>query len=153
MFIPTTQLTQSGTSGGGSPVIIWPQVAGTVVQGTWDNNSLDSNVRWFNTYWGNFATKAQNDEMTWQVYLMAGTWRLDVYGLTATYNGIADWRIDGSSIGTQDWYSGSTVYNLTKSITGITVASSGIKVFGPENLGQERIRHQLQHLLLNRPTH
>jgi len=67
---------------------------------------------------------AQNDEFSNDFTLKAGSYDIYILGVTEGNKGIATIYIDDVSQGTQDWYSGSTVYNVIKS-TAITVSGNG----------------------------
>ena len=69
----------------------------------------------------------QNSYIEWNLLLGAGTWAVDV--ITSTYNGsgIITVSIDGSSVGTIDLYSASVLDNVQQSLTGISVAATGVK--------------------------
>lgn len=71
----------------------------------------------------------QNDEVEWDIWLEAGTYTLFAVSATTTDRGISTFTLDGSSVGTLDWYAGSTTSNVLKTITGITVATAGLKSF------------------------
>lgn len=81
------------------------------------------------TQWGNGyaeqSTPAINDEFSQSFYLAAGTYNFYALGVTFTDCGITTWSIDGGSIGTMDWYSTPAAFNALKSITSITIATSG----------------------------
>ncbi len=78
-----------------------------------------------NTYWVQ-ATPLNSDNLEWAVWLEAGTYTVDIYGITGTDNGILDWYLDNVSIATgQDWYAASAVKNTKKSIASVTVTGSG----------------------------
>lgn len=73
------------------------------------------------------SSGAQNAEIGWDVTLAAGTWTLSIVVSTFSNNGIITASIDGSSVGTIDLYTAGAVLNSKKSITGITVATTGKK--------------------------
>lgn len=71
------------------------------------------------------AADADNsDYMEWQVNLAAGTYTLTGVFFRSTDRGIADWSLDGVSVGTYDMY-GVAGWNIVSEITGITVAADG----------------------------
>ncbi len=69
----------------------------------------------------------QNSYIEWNLLLGAGTWAVDV--MTSTYNGsgIITVSLDGSSVGTIDLYSAGVADNVQQSLTGVTVAATGVK--------------------------
>jgi hypothetical protein len=76
--------------------------------------------------YSNQTTAANNDEITSSFWLAAGTYTLNVFGSTNTNAAKIDWYIDGSITGItgQDWYSGSQVFNVSKTGS-ITVTGDG----------------------------
>ena len=72
------------------------------------------------------STGAQNAEVTFNVALAAGTWKLKILYAASTGGGIYTVSLDGSSIGTIDCYNGSTTYNNVGTISGFTVSAPGI---------------------------
>lgn len=71
---------------------------------------------------------AQNDQIGWDVVLAAGTWTFDMIHHTGSGRGIYTVSLDGTSIGTTvDGYDGSGALNVFKTITGITVSTTGKK--------------------------
>lgn len=73
------------------------------------------------------STGAQNAEIGWDVLLSAGTWTFSLLAIGVSDGGIATVSLDGNSIGTIDTYSKEVAYNLLKTITGATVATTGKK--------------------------
>lgn len=72
----------------------------------------------------NSATKAQNDEISWDVTLAAGTWTLDFYYTQSAAGGIATITLGAISVGTVDTYNASTVKNVHTAITAIAVGTT-----------------------------
>jgi len=86
------------------------------------------------------SSGAANDEVTWDVLLGAGTWSLQlmyqqasdqgVYTVQLASDGVTFVTVNSSpynaSTGTIDAYTAGTTNNVTSTITGITVSSSGI---------------------------
>lgn len=68
------------------------------------------------------------NEVGWHVPLRSGTWSLYVAHSTAADNGIWDFRIDSTSIGTYDAYAASPSLHAFTSLTGWKVAPSGVKL-------------------------
>lgn len=96
----------------------------SATNGSWGYQSNASAVGYFYLIFHGDAVA--NSYLEWQVLLSAGTWKLEIMGITNTDEGIATLTLDGNSIGTLDWY-GSLTFNVIKSITGIVIASTGIK--------------------------
>ena len=71
----------------------------------------------------NAANADDGDYMEWDVLVDAGTYRIDLFIITATDRAIHDVLIDGSSIGTTDGYSAGTVRNVVASFTGVALAA------------------------------
>lgn len=72
----------------------------------------------------NLSSGAQNDAISWDVVLGAGTWTLELLHITSTDRGIYTVVLGGSSVGTIDGYSAAATYNVRSSVTGITVSSA-----------------------------
>lgn len=73
------------------------------------------------------STGDQNAEVGWDVVLGAGTWTLSIICRTGADYGIATVSLAGTSAGTIDLYVDPGGDNNSKSITGITVATTGKK--------------------------
>lgn len=93
----------------------------------------DANTNWDTistsaSQYGGFAlasSAAQNDEISFNVILAAGTWTVRLMHVKGTNRGIYSVQIDDSEEGTIDGYNGSAVNNARDSVAGITVASGG----------------------------
>lgn len=73
------------------------------------------------------SPSATGDAREWTFYLAAGTYIFTVVGITNTSYGIVGWTLDGAAIVTgQDWFGSSLVYNVVKTTTAISVATSGL---------------------------
>jgi hypothetical protein len=70
---------------------------------------------------------AQNDEVGWDLIIAKGTWNLSFIAATTVASAIASVRIDDVGVGTADLYASPTVLNVTKTIAGVVVASTGKK--------------------------
>jgi hypothetical protein len=69
---------------------------------------------------------AVNDRLGWAFPCQAGDFTVRVNGRTFNSAGKVDWYFDGELVATgQDWYSASTVNNVTKTFT-ITIPEDGI---------------------------
>lgn len=70
---------------------------------------------------------SQNDEIVWNVYLDSVTWKFPLIYNSFASAGIATIQLDGSTVGTIDMYSAGTTRNVYSEITGIAVATPGVK--------------------------
>lgn len=93
-------------------------ITGNALTNTHDN-SQDYNIFSYQN------TPANGDTFEHYFELSAGTYTLDVLGLTANSRGLIDWYIDGVlAVSGQDWYSSGLTYNVRKTAT-VTVGSAG----------------------------
>lgn len=88
--------------------------------------------------WGNYAlfegglnslyntSGANGDELLYPVALGAGTYTLAVAHRASGNSGIAQFLLDATSLGTQDWYSAATLDDQITTIAGIVVAANGL---------------------------
>jgi hypothetical protein len=74
----------------------------------------------------NQASAAQNDAITFELPLAAGTWDLRVIYRAITNGAIITAALDGTTVGTIDTYAVAAP-NQTGTVTGISVATSGVK--------------------------
>lgn len=73
---------------------------------------------------------ANADSFEQSFLLAAGTYTVYILGQTTTASGIVDWELDGTQIkDNQDWYSGSTVANVEKTIASVVISETGRHVF------------------------
>ena len=94
----------------------------SITQGTWTITITASQV--LNFYLANGGT--QNDQINYTFdSTSSGTFTLSILGSTTSNSGISTVYIDGVSQGTLDWYSGSSVYNVVKTLS-ITLTTSGL---------------------------
>lgn len=70
------------------------------------------------------TSNAQNDAISWDVVLSAGTWNATIWVRKSSNTGIITLNIDGSSAGTADTYNGSAAYAKV-TINGWTVSATG----------------------------
>lgn len=73
------------------------------------------------------STGAQSAQIGWDVVMAAGTWTLNVLTITILNAGIIGAALGPSPVGVMDTYSAGTTYNVSKSITGIVVSTTGKK--------------------------
>lgn len=115
----------SGTLGQ-SGLYINPAGYDSIVQGTWAYINLTDAGGVQNAFFIN-TSHANNDELRFTGFLGKGTYSCFAYGWGGTDEGILDVEIGGTSVGTMDFYNAGGTACLTRSITGITVTSSGVK--------------------------
>ena len=70
------------------------------------------------------STDAQNDSISWDVVLAAGTWTLEILTRKSTDQGIVTALLDATTLGTMDLYNGALQYNRVSSIASIAVTST-----------------------------
>ena len=108
---------------GGSPIEIIPWEL-TSIQGTWVG-AVDTT--YFASNYFNNSTSAQNDEFSFQAFLMEGTWSFKIIGQEWGNGAISTIAIDASDVGTMDWYAGASSCIVSRTINNIAVATSGLK--------------------------
>jgi len=96
-----------------------------IISGTWLFSQDASDIAGMAAY---VSSPAINDQIDYTAFLAAGTYTINMIGRHATNKGIATILIDGVSVGTMDWYdAGGQAYHEKRTITGVVVATSGIK--------------------------
>lgn len=82
-----------------------------------------------NSYWGVVAANANDgDEITWSVWLAAGTYTIEKVGVEASTRGKLDWTMDGASLTSgEDWYNAATTHNVSKS-NSVSIYGNGYHV-------------------------
>lgn len=111
---------QSGSSGAPhrADVVV---TAATLTGGTWALVFVSSRLTTSNN------SIADGDWSEWDVWVDAGTWRIDFSCLTSGSSGVVQWSLDGVDVGaTIDNYSASTVTDVQKAVTDITVTEAGV---------------------------
>jgi hypothetical protein len=108
--------------GGGGYINILPLSYSSIGQGTWA--LYFRSVDWACSFLENTSV-ANGDNITYPVYLMAGTYTLLILTVTQTDGGKVDIALNGTVVGTVDQYA-SLADNVRQTITGIVVASAGI---------------------------
>lgn len=73
------------------------------------------------------SSGAQNDEVSWQVWMDVGTWKFSLVHNTGAILGIYSVRLDGVEQGTIDGYAGAGASNVYSEVTGISVTTAGVK--------------------------
>lgn len=131
-------------------VPLLPTAVATV--GTW-TAAVDPGAL-FNGFMANSGAPAQNDEISHDVTLSAGTWSLELLYAGGTNTAIATVLLGGVSIGTINTYRAAFAYNLRTSITGVTVAGTGKKRLtiraATKDASSTAFRLNLTHLRLTR---
>lgn len=72
-----------------------------------------------------FSSGAQNDAISWDIMLPAGTWAFELIHSQNTNRGIYSVRLDDVEKGTIDGYAGSETLNVRSQVTDIVVATTG----------------------------
>lgn len=112
------------TETGAGHVTILPFAYHSVIQGTWAfTNSSTTRVM---GYLAN-TSLAQNDELNFKAALSAGTYTFVLFTAKNSNHGICHVYVAGTDEGQVDLYNGSLVENQISKVTGVTVASGGIK--------------------------
>jgi len=75
------------------------------------------------------GTPAVNDAFSHSFFLPAGTYDLDILGVTQNVCGIVTWKVDGSTVASDDFYTSATVFNVVKHHSGIVIATDGYHKF------------------------
>lgn len=104
--------------------IIYSTEYSSITQGTWVyvNNANDRHRGVYRN-----STNADGDKICYDdIYLNAGTWRIDISGRQVASHGILKIDIDGTEVASHDQY-GATTYNVRYSTTGIAIATAGFK--------------------------
>ncbi|KKT92569.1 MAG: hypothetical protein A3E37_00980 [Candidatus Andersenbacteria bacterium RIFCSPHIGHO2_12_FULL_46_9] len=74
------------------------------------------------------SSGAQNAYVEWRVNLQPGTWTVSIMAKKANNMGTMTVALDGTSLGTIDWYAASDAANQVASITGVSVTEGGTKL-------------------------
>lgn len=107
-------------------VSLEPTHTTSIVAGTWTNQSPQAS-QYKNGWLYNGAGAALNDEITYKVFLQAGTYTVSFLSLTNTDCPIITITLGGVSLGTIDFYTASTVFNALKQVTGVALPTSGVQ--------------------------
>lgn len=75
------------------------------------------------------SSGAQNAEISWDIWLEAGTYKYAQIATHGTSVGIHHIQLDGSDVGTIDGYAGANSNNNYAEVTGIVIATAGVKTF------------------------
>lgn len=76
------------------------------------------------------------DSVSWYIEMAAGTWSIKAICFTDATSGIYSVKIDGTTVGSFDFYSASGTFNVAMTITGVSVPSSGVKTLTLEATGK-----------------
>ena len=93
----------------------------SVIAGTWLTEVNAAQYK--NGWWTN--TGNQNDEITYETALEAGTYSIFLVTITNSDQAILTITLGGVAAGTIDCYSAITAFSVTKSLTGIVLSTSG----------------------------
>lgn len=113
-----------GTGGGG-----YPHTVGIVATTPAITHNAWNTINWASVMPLGFrliSSGGQNAAVAWDVLMDAGTWTIGLTHQAGTSRGIYSVRIDGTQVGLIDGY-GASEYNATGSVTGVAVATAGIK--------------------------
>ena len=105
-------------------IVIFPYFYNTIGQGTWALNYYSQNI--FGTGFFN-TTFADGDNLTFEVYLAAGTYTLRMIHAKQTNSCILDIDIDAAEVASFDTYADPISYNEIATQTAINVAAAGLK--------------------------
>ncbi len=109
---------------GGGHITILPLSWSAIGQGTF---AIIADASAYTGWIAYNSSVANGDNISYQVYLAAGTYALLLLTVTATNRAIVDFDIDATEVASFDCYSGAAVYNALKTQTGIVIATSGLK--------------------------
>ncbi len=124
---PTFQAAAGGTETQQNPIIIPPWVFKSIIQGSWVREITD--LQYYCGDMTNGSSMAQNDELSYKVWIPEGTYTIYMVAVTDTNHGVTHIEIDTTEVGTMDWYNGSTLRNVVKSIASVNITTSGLKDF------------------------
>ena len=105
-------------------ITILPWNYSSIGQGTWVFETLPSQWAAFKFY---NTTVADGDNLSYKVFLQAGTYTLRLLVARDPLCGIADIDIDDVEVASFDLYDAARLYNQVFSEAGIVVAASGLK--------------------------
>lgn len=120
----TVDITPGAGGGGEGHITIIPLSYNSIGQGTWTFDI--SALYWFNAIFYN-STHNDGDNISYKVYLDAGTYTLLLLTRTHTAYGILDIDIDAAEVASFDLYSNPLVNNVRKIQAGIPIAAAGLK--------------------------
>lgn len=104
--------------------MLWSEIE--VIDG--NANTLSLNASQILGHWFEQQPAAQNDKCQLVTSLPAGEYQLHMVGHTSSASGITTVKMDGTSLGTPDWYTASGGFNAKRSLN-FTVDIGGEKVF------------------------
>jgi hypothetical protein len=128
-------LKRSGTDIVGSSGITADPGEGHIFIGIWSPNSIGQGT-WalsggpagtlFGVIFYN-SSGANLDNVSYKLYMAAGTYTMKVISDKSTNRGIVDFDIDTTEIGSIDIYGSATTYNNISTVDNVTITSSGLK--------------------------
>lgn len=104
-------------------ITILPPSYVSIGQGTW---VLEYDTHFYTTWRLRNTSDGDGDNISYQVYLQAGTYTLLLATLTYNGAGIVDFDIDATEIASFDLYTAGVNYNVLKTQADISVATSGL---------------------------
>ncbi len=119
--------TEIDAAQGGSPIVILPQHYTSIGAGTYRRgvNALSN----YNCYLDNGTAlqSADGDNISYSVYIPAGTYTLEMVHRGLSTGGIVDIDIDAVEVASFDNYDTGETFNEISTQAGIVIASSGLK--------------------------
>lgn len=84
----------------------------------WNSN----NISGYQLFYGSkISSGAQNDQITWDIVLAAGTWTIELLHVQAADTGQYSVQLDSVEKGVVEGYASDFTYNALSTITGITI--------------------------------
>jgi len=114
----------AGGDQGEGHITVLPYSYSAIIQGTWVIYTAATQILYSALY---NSTIAQNDQLDFKIYLAAGTYTFRVAALRDNNRGILSLLFDTVSQGTVDLYNAGSESNFFGDITGIVVATPGLK--------------------------
>ena len=118
------QIAGLATDPGEGHITIFPHSYDSIGQGTWALGVQAS--QWLYGYFYN-TTQANLDNISYKVYLAAGTYSLMLFTLLSETSGIVDIDIDAVEVASWDRYQFVVQWNVRRIQTGIVIATPGLK--------------------------
>lgn len=130
-----------------APTIQYPQIAGSlwylgkVIAGSDLRHIINNRTIYYSYY--EQEPPALNDEIEFQFYLKAGTYRLDVWGYGNKSQSLQTVFLNGVSVGTMDWYDSPEKPVSIRSINNVTVATDGLQSLRFKTTGKNTLSSAL----------
>lgn len=110
---------------GAGHITILPSSYNAIGQGTWAY--VLTATEFLGGIWGNSGTHADGDNISYKVYLAAGTYTLGMLCLKTSDRGIADFDIDAGEVASFDLYDAGALRNQWVTQASISVTTAGLK--------------------------